>query len=207
MYVPENFAVADETVLHQFIGRYDFALLVTAAGGVPTASHLPILLETESSGAVLKGHMARANPQWQEFPSIDEALVIFQGPHAYVSPSWYASAPMVPTWNYTAVHAYGKPALIDDAAAARDHLARLADRHEKDRETPWSLDGVPADFIANMQQAIVAFEIPIDRLEGKFKLSQNRKAVDRDGARRALADSGDADAMAVAALMTDGEGT
>ncbi len=207
MYVPENFAVADETALHQFMGRYDFALLVTAAGGVPTASHLPILLEIGESEAVLKGHMARANPQWQEFSSIDEALVIFQGPHTYVSPSWYVSAPMVPTWNYTAVHAYDKPALIDDAAAARDHLARLADRHEKGRETPWSLDDVPADFIANMQRAIVAFEIQLDRMEGKFKLSQNRKAVDRDGARRALADSGDPDAMAVAALMTEGEGT
>ena len=153
MYVPENFAVADETVLHQFIGRYDFALLVTAAGGVPTASHLPILLETESSGAVLKGHMARANPQWQEFPSIDEALVIFQGPHAYVSPSWYASAPMVPTWNYTAVHAYGKPALIDDAA----NQFRIAFRHPAQREE----GGLYAGGVKQTEHAVrICFDAP-----------------------------------------------
>ena len=207
MYVPEKFAVDDETVLHEFMRRYDFALLVTAAGGVPTASHLPILLQVGDAGAVLQGHMARANPQWRDFMVIDEALVIFQGPHAYVSPSWYDTAPMVPTWNYTAVHAYGKPTLIEDAAAMRDHLGRLADLHEKGRETPWSLDGVAADFIASMQKGIVAFEIPIDRLEGKFKLSQNRQAVDREGARRSLAGSGDPAAMAVAALMADGDGT
>ena len=207
MYVPEKFAVDDETVLHEFMRRYDFALLVTAAGGVPTASHLPILLQVGDAGAVLQGHMARANPQWRDFVVIDEALVIFQGPHAYVSPSWYDTAPMVPTWNYTAVHAYGKPTLIEDAAAMRDHLGRLADLHEKGRETPWSLDGVAADFIASMQKGIVAFEIPIDRLEGKFKLSQNRQAVDREGPRRSLAGSGDPAAMAVAALMADGDGT
>lgn len=207
MYVPEDFAVDDKAVLHDFMRRYDFALLVTASGGVSTASHLPILLEVGDNGAVIQGHMARANPQWQDFSAVDEALVIFLGPHAYVSPTWYDSTPMVPTWNYTAVHAYGRPTLIEDAAAARAHLDRLVERHEQSGATPWSLDSVPAEFIANMQRGIVAFEIPIERLEGKFKLSQNRQAVDRDGARRALAASDDPAAMAVAALMADGEGT
>jgi len=201
MYVPDTFVVDDEAALHDFMRHYGFAVLMTAPEGRAVASHLPILLDIGNAGAILQGHMARANPQWHDFDRIDEALMIFQGPHAYVSPSWYKTSPLVPTWNYAVVHAYGKPVVMEDPSAVRHHLARQVENQEADRDEPWKLDDVPDDFIANMQKGIVAFEMPITRLEGKFKLSQNRNAVDREGACQGLSASDDPDARAVAALM------
>jgi transcriptional regulator len=210
MYIPEKFVVDDAAVLHDFMDRFGFAVLVTAPDGVPTASHLPFLLDRGGERPVLQGHMARADPQWRDFAVVDEALVVFQGPHAYISPSWYETTPMVPTWNFTVVHAYGKPALIEDDATVRALLSRLVDHHESALPAPWSLDEVPADFIADMLRGVVAFEIPIARLEGKFKLSQNRRPADREGARRGLAAAGDPAAAEVARLMAgagaEGEG-
>jgi len=206
MYIPESFAETDADVLHGIIRDHNFAILVTIAEGVPFATHLPFLLDAERGPrGTLVAHMARANPQWRSFADGAEALVVFQGPHAYVSPSWYASRDkVVPTWNYVAVHAYGTPRVIEDEAQVRDILARLVGQQERAFETPWRMDGQPADFLAAMVRGIVAFEIPIARLEGKRKLSQNRPAADHDGAARALADSDDAMASAVAALMTAG---
>lgn len=186
MYVPRSFAEEDRETLHGFMRAHAFASLVTIDGGTPVASHVPFLLDAARGPAgTLIGHLARANPQWRGFAG--EAMVIFQGPHGYVSPRWYAGAANVPTWNYAVVHAYGTPRLLDDAAAVRDVVRRLSEIYEQGRPQPWSVDELPQEFIDQLLRAIVAFEIPIARLEGKFKLNQNKSAADRAGVTTALA--------------------
>ena len=201
MYVPESFAETDRARLWAFLRKHDFATLITAVGTTPFATHLPILLDERGEQGTLLGHMARANPQWRAFDGTSEALVIFQGPHAYVSPTWYATHPSVPTWNYTAVHAYGTPRLLDDEAAVRDVLRRTTSLYEADGQ--WSLDGLPDAYMRGMMCGIVAFEIPIARLEGKFKLSQNRDAEDRGRVADALDDRADGFDRDLAVLMRE----
>ena len=204
MYVPRHFAQDDPAALRALMERYGFALLVTTVDGAPFASHLPLLHRAEGGefGSLI-GHMARPNPQWRGFAHGGPALAVFQGPHAYVSPSWYASAEAVPTWNYTAVHAYGRPRVVDDQGAALAILERLVAVHENGRPEPWGIDRVPADFRDTQVRGIVAFEMPIERLEGKFKLGQNRPAADRQGAARALRASGEPLGLEVARLMDE----
>ncbi|HET8533648.1 MAG TPA: FMN-binding negative transcriptional regulator, partial [Methylomirabilota bacterium] len=149
----------------------------------------------------LRGHVARANPHWRYLAAGRPTLVVFSGAHAYVSPSGYATHPAVPTWNYVAVHATGTGALVEDAERVRTLLADLVHVHEGARPGAWSFEALPAHYVAGMQRGIVAFEIPIDRLEGKAKLSQNRDGVDQGRTREALAASDDPVARAVAALM------
>ena len=207
MYVPEVYSEQDRARLEALIEGHGFALLVTSdAAGRPTASHLPFLYDANRGAhGTLLGHMARANPQWQQFGDGSEALVIFWGPHAYVSPSWYESQPSVPTWNYATVHAYGRPRLVEDGEAVRAMLHRLVETNEAGFETPWRMD-LPEDYEARMVGSIVVFEIEIARLEGKFKLSQNRDAADRATVARQLAASGRDDAVGVARLMREREG-
>jgi transcriptional regulator len=207
MYLPRHFTEADPAVLHRLMGRYGFALLVTTVDGEPFASHLPLLVEPGGGefGSLL-GHMARPNPQWRGFSHDAPALAVFSGPHAYVSPSWYASEPAVPTWNYAAVHAHGRPRVVDDHDAALAILERLVAVHEKGRPAPWSLDRVPAEFRDTQLRGIVAFEMPIDRLEGKFKLGQNRPAADRQGAAAGLRATGEALGLEVARMMAEIDG-
>jgi transcriptional regulator len=186
MYVPEVFAVTDEAEARRIMREHSFALLVTAAGGSPVATHLPFLFDPErGSNGTLLCHMARANPQWKDFAELDaegrEALVIFQGPHGYVSPSWYAGSQAVPTWNYLAVHAYGTPRIIEDAAAIRAQQERLVEAYEAGGPNPWSMAGQDDAYIRRMLRGIVAFELPITRLEAKAKISQNRSEADRQG--------------------------
>ena len=201
MYVPNKFAVDEPSVCHDFIEANDFALLVSPVDGQPFASHLPFLLDrNQGTCGTLLAHMARANPQWRAFDD-SEVLVVFSGPHVYVSPAWYAATPNVPTWNYVAVHAYGRPRLVDDPGAVRAHLARLVEVQEHGRAKPWRLDGLADDYVAAMMRGIVAFEIPLDRLEGKWKLNQNRTAADRAGVIAALQDRTDSQATAIARLM------
>jgi transcriptional regulator len=195
MYVPKAFREDDVARLHGFLRAWSFALLVTDVDGVPVATHLPLVLD-EGSETRLIGHVARPNPQWQTFDGTRQALAIFAGPHAYVSPTWYASAPAVPTWNYAAVHAYGRPRVLEGPEATRDAVARLVALHDP----AWRLDDQPTEFIAGMLRGIVAFEMPIERLEGKLKMSQNRPAVDRAGVARVLGAGGAAE-RAVADLM------
>lgn len=203
MYIPASFAEGDVKALHGLMQRHDFATLVTVEDGVPIASHLPFLLEAGAGEkGTLLGHVARANPQWRGFAE-SAALVIFSGPHAYVSPTWYAGGPNVPTWNYAVVHAYGRARVIEDPAAARSVIRRLVARHEGGRPDPWSMESVPGDFVSRLLAAIVVFEIPIQRLEGKFKLNQNKKAEDRDGVVANLRRSGDPGASALADLMAE----
>ena len=197
MYVPKAFREDDVSRLHRFLGAWSFALLVTDVDGVPSATHLPLVLDASAGPqGTLIGHVARPNPQWQTFDGTRQALAVFQGPHAYVSPTWYATAPAVPTWNYAAIHAYGRPRVLEGPAATRDAVARLVAIHDP----AWSLADQPEEFVAGMLRGIVAFAMPIERLEGKLKLSQNRPAVDRPGIVRALRAGGAAE-RAVAELM------
>ena len=204
MYRPRHFDMDDSSALFAMMRENSFALLVTTAEGTMTASHIPLYVDTAADGpARILGHVARANPQWRGFDGRTEAMAVFQGAHAYVSPSWYASQKMVPTWNYVAVHAYGKPKVIADQAGARAVLERLVAAYESPATGPWSMAKLPEDFVQNQIKGIVAFEMPIDRLEGKFKLSQNRSTADRDGAIKGLEGTGDPVAREVARLMKD----
>jgi transcriptional regulator len=203
MYIPKQFQITDTAWCHALMRAQSFAVMITADdAGVPFATHLPILVDPARGPlGTLRGHVARANPHWRYLSAGRPTLVIFAGAHAYVSPSWYATHPSVPTWNYVAVHATGTGALVDDPEPVKTLLADLVRTYESSGPTAWSLEGLPADYLAGMQRAIVAFEIPIERLEGKAKLSQNRDAVDQARTREALAAADDPLARAVAALM------
>jgi len=171
MYIPSHFRESTEAVLAEFIDAHSFGTLVTIEHGLPFASHVPFLHDRE--GRTLHAHVARGNPQWQHVADNPEVLVIFQGPHGYVSPTWYAK-PGVPTWNYTAVHVYGRARAVDDAAATGRHVEKLAARFERGSAAPW----VP-EYDPRMLAGIVGIEIAIREIQGKFKLSQNRSAEDR----------------------------
>src|SRR5216684_9204032 len=191
MYIPKAFREDDISTLHTFIQAYSFATLVTLHEGMPFATHLPFLLDAERGpNGILLAHMARANPQWHDFASAQEVLVIFQGPHTYISPSWYEVELSVPTWNYAAVHAYGLPRLVEEQAALYDLLKTLIQTHEAQFARPW-LFQLPGEYLQKMMQGIVGFEIHITRLEGKFKLSQNRTASEREKVIAALQDCPD----------------
>jgi len=149
--------------------------LITQHEGHIVASHIPFMVDTERG--VLKAHLARANDQWKSFGE-GEALVIFQGAHAYISPSWYATHPSVPTWNYTAVHVYGVPQIVENEGEMRVMLRELVANHERGRSPEWTME-LPEDYLQTMMKSIVGFEMKIERIEGKFKLSQNRCEVDQ----------------------------
>ncbi|MDP6705238.1 MAG: FMN-binding negative transcriptional regulator [Alphaproteobacteria bacterium] len=207
MYIPKQFTETDAGRLEALIESHGFALVVTTdAEGLPVASHLPLIYEAgRGPHGSLLGHVARANPQWRHFEDGTEVLAVFSGPHAYISPSWYEDHPAVPTWNYATVHVYGRPRIVDDAGETRGMLARLVDAHEAGFVSPWRMD-LPADYEDRMVRGIVAFEIEISRLEGKFKLSQNRPAMDRVTVADQLAASGHDDATGIARLMREREG-
>jgi transcriptional regulator len=203
MYIPKLYREDELSVLHHLMQTYSFATLVTHHDGAPYATHLPLTLRPQAGPfGTLMGHMARANPQWRDFDvdSEQEVLVIFQGPHTYVSPSWYTVQPSVPTWNYTAVHAYGVPRLIEDEAELYETLRQLVQTYESPRPQPWTLNG-PDDFLCKMMRAIVGFSLPISRLEGKYKLSQNRSPEDQVQVIQQLATQGEPLDTAVAELM------
>lgn len=203
VYLPPHFTETREEVLLAHIDRHDFGLLVTQGGGL-IASQVPFLTERRAGKLYLLGHLARPNPQCAALEQ-GEALVVFSGPHAYISPSWYGAGPAVPTWNYASVHAYGAARAISDKAWLRDLLLRLSERHETREAAPWRMQDQPDTFLDGMLNGIVGFEIAVSRLEGKFKLSQNRPAGDRPRIIAALEARGDAEANGVAQLMRDRE--
>ena len=183
MYVPPRFAQEDRDQCLALIEREPFGLLATAGSDqAPFATHLPFLVEKRGGEAVLIGHVARANPHWQMFDGTRQALAIFQGPHGYISPAWYATSAKVPTWNYIAVHAYGTPRIVDDAGAARQAIATLTARFEKARPDPWTMSSLPERETEKLFTALVVFEMPVVRLEGKWKLGQHMAEEDRLGA-------------------------
>jgi len=202
MYVPSAFRVDEPCKLAGFIQRHSFATLITHDGTAPFASHLPMLYRQEGDHGTLVSHMARANPQWRDFAAGGEVLAIFHGPHGYVSPSWYETELAVPTWNYATVHAYGVPTLIEEPNLVVELLNETTSIYEASFEKPWR-DELPAEFLDKLAQGIVAFEMPITRIEGKFKLSQNRSESDIQGVIDALSRSGDAESMALARTMRD----
>ena len=188
MYIPDHFREDRPEVLHDAMRRIGFATLVTQG---LDANHLPMLLE----GNVLRGHVARANPVWKG--GVGEALAVFLGSHAYVSPNWYpgkaATGKAVPTWNYIAVHARGTIHWIEDAEWLRANVGALSAEHEAGRDQPWKIEDAPASYIEGMLRAIVGFELRIETLAGKWKLSQNRDEADRAGVREGLLRDGQDD--------------
>ena len=206
MYTPRAFALDDLPELQQLIQHTRLAQLVTFGEQGLQASHLPLLLNPdEGPNGTLYGHLAKANPQWQDLQNASAALVIFAGAEAYVSPAFYPAkaehGKVVPTWNYVAVHAYGHAETFSDGGRLLDIVSTLTDRHEAGRAQPWKVDDAPADYIDGMLKAIVGFALPIQRLEGKRKLSQNRSTADIAGVREGLAASPDAHDQALAHLM------
>lgn len=185
VYIPEHFRENNETVLRQFVAAHSFGVLVTNGGQDLIATHLPLLLE----GETIVGHVARPNGQARDLESGCQAMAVFSGPHAYISPSLYAQPQInVPTWNYTAVHVYGKPSIISEPSEVAKLLLKMVSVYESGRAMPWTFDA-DAAYIQNMMRAIVAFKIPIERMEGKFKLSQNRPIGDRGRVMWSLKDS------------------
>ena len=176
LYVPAHFRVDDPEALYEFVARNAFGTLVSSGPSGLDISHIPFLPERDADGAVrLLGHVARATAQWQALEGASHLVAIFQGPHGYVSPSWYRDHPSVPTWNYAVVHAHGKARLMDEPEL-HDLVVRLSNTYEAGRPAPWRATGLPASYVDTLLKAIVGFEITVQRLEGKFKLSQNRPA-------------------------------
>jgi transcriptional regulator len=202
MYIPTAFAESDPEKLHAFIERHSFGLLVSQADGLPFASHLPLLLErrTGPNGCLL-GHMARANPHWRHADG-QPVLAIFSGPHAYISPTWYEAEQVVPTWNYAAVHVYGKLQVIEEAAALLELVRQTVRVYEQAMPRPWSPDGSSA-YVERRLAHIVGFRIPVERIEGKWKLNQNHPAERRAKVIRALQDQGDENSQAIASMMNE----
>ncbi|TGE00226.1 FMN-binding negative transcriptional regulator [Methylobacterium nonmethylotrophicum] len=204
MYIPPAFRAADEAAMHAVMRDAPLASLVTATAAGLLCTPLPLCLEPgEGERGVLYGHLARANPHWRA-PAEGDTLAIFSGPDAYVTPSWYATkretGKVVPTWNYVAVHAYGPAEFFDDPARLLAVVTRLTARHEGGRPAPWAVADAPADFVAAQLRGIVGLRLPITRLEGKRKMSQNRDAADRAGVAAGLA-AGDAAERRVAGLI------
>lgn len=197
MYLPSAFREDSLDIQHDFIRAHPLGVLATSGDGGLMANHIPCLLYPEGPRGVLRLHMARANPQWRELADGAECLVVFHGAQAYVTPSWYATKAethkVVPTWNFVAVHVWGTPRIHDDPAWVRAQIGALTDAQEKARAQPWRVEDAPEDFIAAQMRAIVGVEIAITRIEGKWKVSQNRNAADRQGVAQGLADEqGDA---------------
>lgn len=206
MYIPRHFEQNERAALCALIREHPLGAIVSAAATGFEANHMPFLLD-ESAG-LLRGHVARGNPLWKSVSDQPGVLVIFQGPQHYVTPSWYPAkrehGKVVPTWNFAAVHVHGRARAIEDAAWLRIHLTELTREHEGSRDEPWRLDDAPAGFIDQLLGHIVGLEIAIDRFEGKWKISQNRPAADRQGVAEGLRREGGDAAAAIARLMQGG---
>ena len=206
MYVPSHFAETRIEVLHELVRAHPLGALVVLASDGLDANHIPFEIDPHPAPfGTLRGHVARANPVWRDFSPQVNALAIFQGPHAYISPAWYATkkehGKVVPTWNYVVVHAQGPLRVIDDRAWLRQFVEKLTNRYEAPRSDPWHVTDAPADFIDTMVGAIVGIEIPIARLTGKWKVSQNRPENDRIGVVEGLMQQPSDAATAMAQLV------
>ena len=195
MYQPVHFQETRIEVQHELIRAHPLGLIVTAGPQGLVANPIPFILEPHGSEfGTLRAHLARANSQLAELAVVEECMVVFQGPQAYVTPSWYATkretGKVVPTWNYVMVHVWGRPQVHDDAVWIRRQIGELTAQMETPRQMPWKVEDAPADFIAGQIKGIVGLEIPIHRIEGKWKVSQNRPPADRLGVAEGLRDIG-----------------
>jgi transcriptional regulator len=203
MYLPTHFAETDPAVLHALIRDQPLGAWVTPGADELIVNHIPFYLDANrGEHGTLVGHVGRANPVWQSLPQAMPSVVIFQGPQAYISPSWYpskqADGKVVPTWNYAVVHAHGTPRAIEDRVRLLEIVRLLTDTHEGGRTAPWQVADAPPDFIDKLLAAIVGIEIPIARLSGKWKVSQNRPQADKLGTAAGLEASGEDEAARMA---------
>ena len=201
MYTPTANKIEDREKIFGLIETYGFATIVTDKEGIPSASHLPVLLNAKDGEfGSLRGHMARANEQWKHFDPAKEVLCIFHGPHSYISPSWYVSKVAVPTWNYATVHVYGYPKLEEGGEFLRKIVNDTTNKYEKVMESPWTMD-FPENTVDSLLKAIVGFSIAISRVEAKFKLGQNKSIEDQASMLAALETSVGSDARALAEFI------
>jgi transcriptional regulator len=206
MYTPSHFEESRWPVLHELMQRHPFAAIVANTSGGLEANHVPLILDAgRGASGTLRGHIARANGMWQQVPAGTEVLVIFQGVNHYISPRWYPSkkehGKVVPTWNYAIVHAHGRIEWFHDRAWLRALLETTTNHHESGQPAPWHVSDAPEEYVQRMLGAIVGFEIPIDRIAGKWKLSQNRSEADRAGVVSGLSAHAEASAREMAALI------
>jgi transcriptional regulator len=205
MYLPVHFEETRTPVLHDLLRAHPLATWVVQGADGLVVNHIPFLIDADRGPfGTLVGHVARANPVWRQLAA---SVAVFQGPQAYVSPNWYPSkhahGKAVPTWNYAVVHAHGTPRAVDSRDALLDIVTRLTQAQEAGQAAPWAVSDAPADFIEQMLKAIVGIEMPIERLVGKWKVSQNRSEADRLGTEAGLRHQGEAQALAMAALVAE----
>lgn len=189
MYIPKHFEEKDKSLLIKFMREFNFAVLVTEENGLPIATHLPFLIEERDNEIILKAHMSKANPQWKNFADGKEVLVIFSEPHSYISPALYEHKRNVPTWNYIAVHAYGLTKIFKEGHETETLLYASFEEFEKSYKTQY--EELDTDYKNKLLKGIVAFEIKVTRLEGKFKLSQNKSDQERERVKSTLNSSKD----------------
>jgi len=202
MYQPDHFRVDDVAQMHALMRARPFAALISSGSLGLYASHLPTVLKNEGAHGVIECHLARANPHCKELGQVGEALMIFQGAQGYITPNWYATkaqtGKVVPTWNYAVVHAYGRPEVVNDPDWLRRHVTELTAQQEKAEDRPWAVSDAPESFVAGMLRGIVGFRFVIARLEGKWKMSQNREMADRAGVVQGLRARGQRDDLDIA---------
>jgi transcriptional regulator len=205
MYIPRANQEDRISVLHKLMEDQPFASLITMGSSGLFASHIPMVLEQNGAMGQLRGHISRANTQWRDYISSVEALAIFSGPQHYITPNWYLekqeTGKVVPTWNYVVVHAYGYLKIIEDGEWLMAHLASLTKIHEAESPVPWKIRDAPADYIASQVKGIVGLEMTIARLEGKWKVSQNRSEKDRSGVAKGLGELDTTESLAMKALV------
>jgi transcriptional regulator len=209
MYIPRANQEDRVPVLHRLIEEHPFASLITMGSSGLFASHIPMVLEQNGAMGQLRGHISRANTQWRDYTPEVEALGIFSGPQHYITPNWYLekqeTGKVVPTWNYVVVHVYGYLKVIEDGEWLMTHLSSLTNIHEADSPVPWKIGDAPADYIAALTKGIVGLEMTIERLEGKWKVSQNRSERDRNGVAKGLAELNTAESLEMKALVERGD--
>ena len=205
MYIPQANKEDRLSVLHQLMEDQPFASLITVGSSGLFASHIPMVLEQNGGMGILRGHISRANTQWRDHSSSVEALAIFSGPQHYITPSWYQekeeSGKVVPTWNYVVVHAYGHLKVVEDRDWLIAHLQKLTSIHEAESPAPWKISDAPAGYIASQIKGIVGLEMAIERLEGKWKVSQNRSEQDRSGVAKGLGELNTTESLRMKTLV------
>jgi len=206
MYQPDHFVVDDLPQVHALMRARPLAALVSTGPLGLYGTHLPTVLKDEGPFGTIECHLARANPHWKDLAAGGEALMIFQGPESYVTPNWYPSKALhgktVPTWNYAVVHAYGRPAVMEDPDWKRRHVSELTAQQERGEAQPWAVTDAPESYVQAMLRGIVGFRFAIERLEGKWKMSQNREMPDRAGVVQGLRRRGEGEDAEVAKLVS-----